>query len=121
MAGLVQKEERVPSEQSGEAPPVARFFGRRPQLQSPNEALQPETPPPPPTPHRRRPTLSALSGFLSFLMILAVGGLIGVGWSAHRLQEPGPLPADKVLYIAPGTEVPEIISSLQEQGIIDSP
>ena len=58
--------------------PPARFFGRRPKLQSPNEALQPETPPPPPSPHKRRPTLSALSGFLSFLLLVAFGALIAV-------------------------------------------
>jgi len=107
--------------EQSDAAPAARFFGRRPKLQSPNEALQPETPPPPPTPHRRRPALSALSGFLSFLLIVSVAGLIGVGWGAHRLQVPGPLPADKVLYIAPGTEVPDIVASLEDEGIIDSP
>jgi UPF0755 protein len=118
MGGLIQKEERV---SEPETPAPARFFGRRPKLQSPNEALQPETPPPPPTPRRRRPTLSALSGLLSFLLIAAVAGLFGVVWGAHRLQEPGPLPADKVLFIAPGTDVPDIIAMLQQEDVIDSP
>ncbi|WP_297295732.1 endolytic transglycosylase MltG [uncultured Methylovirgula sp.] len=103
------------------AEPPARFFGRRPKLQSPNEALQPELPPPPPSPHRRRPTLSALSGFLSFLLLLAFAGLFAVVWGAHRLQQPGPLPADKVLYIQPGTEVADIVAQLDEEGMIDSP
>ncbi len=118
MGGLIQKEEAA----SGpETPEPARFFSRRPKLQSPNEALQPETPPPPPTPRRRRPALSALSGLLSFLLIVAVAGLFGVVWGAHRLQEPGPLPADKVLFIAPGTDLPDIISMLQQEQVIDSP
>jgi len=122
MGGLVQNEERTAAPESlGEAPPAARFFGRRPKLQSPNEALQPETPPPPPTPRRSRPALSALSGLLSFLLILAVGALFGVVWGEHRLQEPGPLSADKVLYIAPGTDLPDIISMLEQEGVIDSP
>jgi UPF0755 protein len=120
MGGQVQKEDRTAAP-APEAPGVARFFGRRPKLQSPNEALQPETPPPPPTPRRRRPTISALSGLLSFLLIVAVGGLFGVVWGAHRLQEPGPLPADKVLYIAPGTDLPDIIDMLQQENVIDSP
>jgi UPF0755 protein len=121
MGGLVQNEERTAAPESPGEPPAARFFGRRPKLQSPNEALQPETPPPPPTPRRSRPALSALSGLLSFLLILAVGGLFGVVWGAHRLQEPGPLSADKVLYIAPGTDLPDIISMLEQEGVIDGP
>jgi UPF0755 protein len=121
MGGLVQNEERTAAPE-GEAPQVARFFGRRPKLQSPNEALQPETPPPPPTPRRRRrPTISALSGLLSFLLIIAVAGLFGVVWSEHHLQEPGPLSSDKVIYIAPGTDLPDIISMLDDEGVIDSP
>ncbi|MEW6436996.1 MAG: endolytic transglycosylase MltG [Pseudomonadota bacterium] len=108
-------------QEADDAEPPARFFGRRPKLQSPNEALQPDLPPPPPSPHKRRPTLSALSGFLSFLLLLAFAGLFGVLWGAHRLQQPGPLPADKVLYIQPGTEVADIVAQLDEEGIIDSP
>jgi UPF0755 protein len=122
MGGIAQNEERAAASDPGaEAPPVARFFGRRPKLQSPNEALQPETPPPPPTPRRRRPTVSALSGLLSFLLILAVAGLFGVVWGEHRLQEPGPLTADKGLYIAPGTDLPDIIGTLEDEGVIDNP
>jgi UPF0755 protein len=120
MGGLTQKEEGTgPSGQEG--PGVARFFNRRPKLQSPSEALQPETPPPPPTPRRRRPTISALSGLLSFLLIVSVAGLFGVVWGAHRVQEPGPLPADKVLFIAPGTDLPDIIDMLEQENVIDSP
>ncbi len=122
MAGLVHSDETAaPPDPSGEAPPAARFFSRRAKLQSPNEALQPETPPPPPTPHRRRPTLSALSGFFSFLLILAVAGLFGVVWGVHRLQEPGPLPADKVVFIEPGTQFLDIVALLDQEGVIDSP
>ncbi len=122
MGGLFRNEEKTAApEPEGEAPQVARFFGRRLKLQSPNEALQPETAPPPPTPRRRRPTVSALSGLLSFLLIVAVGGLFGVVWGEHRLQEPGPLTADKVLYIAPGTDLPDIIGMLDQESVIDSP
>lgn len=122
MRGLVQNEEKTAApEPDGDAPQAARFFGRRLKLQSPNEALQPETPPPPPTPRRRRPTLSALSGLLSFLLIIALAGLFGVVWAEHRLQEPGPLAADKVLYIAPGTDLPDIIGMLEQENVIDSP
>lgn len=100
-----------------------RFSGQRITPQSPNEALQPETAPPPPPipPSRRRPTLSAFSGFLSFLLIAAVAAMFGLVWSQQRLREPGPLAADKVLYIAPGAEVPDIIAELDREGVIDSP
>jgi len=99
------------------------FFARRIGLQSPREALQPEAAPPPPPvpPSRRRPTLSALSGLLSFLLIAAVAGMCGLIWSHQKMREPGPLAADKVLFIAPGTELPEIIAQLDREGVIDSP
>ncbi|MGH6864241.1 MAG: endolytic transglycosylase MltG, partial [Methylocella sp.] len=45
----------------------------------------------------------------------------GLVWSRHRMHEPGPLAASKVLYIAPGTEGPEIIAQLGREGVIDSP
>jgi UPF0755 protein len=104
--------------------PRGRSSGRyRVAPQSPNEALQPEVAPPPPPlpPSRRRPLLSAVSGFLSFLLIAAVATMIGIVWSEQRIRAPGPLAADKVLYIAPGTDLPEIIGELDHEGVIDSP
>jgi UPF0755 protein len=103
-----------------ETHPGGRFAGQRVTPQSPNEALQPAAAPPIP-PSRRRPTLSAFSGFLSFLLIAAIASMSGLVWSRHRTREPGPLAADKVLYIAPGTEVPDIIAELEREGVIDSP
>jgi UPF0755 protein len=99
------------------------FAGQRVTPQSPNEALQPAAAPPPPPipPSRRRPALSAFSGFLSFLLIAAIASMSGLVWSRHRMHEPGPLAANKVLYIAPGTEVPAIIAELDREGVIDSP
>ncbi len=97
--------------------------GRRMMPQSPNEALQPEAPPPPPPkpPSRRRPTLSAVSGFLSFLVIVAVGALAALVWGGNRLQEPGPLQVDKVVFIAPHTDLPDIVDKLSTDDVIDSP
>lgn len=88
---------------------------------SPTEALQPDAAPPPPLPPRRRPTLSAFSGFLTFLLLAAIGSMVGLVWAEHRLREPGPLADAKVIYIAPGTEVPDIIAQLEREGAIDSP
>ena len=91
--------------------------------QSPNEALQPEAPPPPPPrlPSKRRPTLSALSGFISFLVIVAIGGLAIFTWGAARLSAPGPLTANKIVYIAPHTDLPDIIEKLETENVIDNP
>jgi UPF0755 protein len=97
-----------------------RFAGQRVTPQSPSEALQPAAAPPIP-PRRRRPALSAFSGFLSFLLVAAIASMSGLVWSRHRTHEPGPLAANKVLYIAPGTEVPDIIAELEREGVIDSP
>ncbi|MGA9726670.1 MAG: endolytic transglycosylase MltG [Methylocella sp.] len=85
--------------------------------------MQPAAAPPPPPipPSRRRPALSAFSGFLTFLLIAAIASMSGLVWSRHRMHEPGSLAANKVLYIAPGTEVPEIIAQLDREGVIDSP
>ncbi|MGH6801616.1 MAG: endolytic transglycosylase MltG, partial [Methylocella sp.] len=106
-----------------ETRPGERFTGQRVTPQSPNEALQPAAAPPPPPipPSRRRPMLSAFSGLLTFLLIAAIASMSGLVWSRHRMHEPGPLAANKVLYIAPGTEVPDIIAQLDRDGVIDSP
>jgi UPF0755 protein len=96
----------------------ARFFRRGLRPQSPHEALQPETPPPPP-PHKRRPRLSAASGFLSFLLFGAVGLFFALLWAEHRLYEAGPLTSDKVVFIERGA-VFDILSTLETEGVIDS-
>lgn len=107
----------------GDARQDRRFSGQRVTPQSPSEALQPDAAPPPPPipPSRRRPALSAFSGFLTFLLVVALASMFGLAWSKLRLGAPGPLAANKVLYIAPGADVPEIIAQLDREGVIDSP
>jgi UPF0755 protein len=101
---------------------AGRFAGQRMTPRSPKEALQPDTPPPPPIPpSRRHPALSAMSGFLSFVLAVAIASVSVLMWTQHRLHEPGPLNADKVVYIVPGTESSDIIGTLERDGVIDSP
>ncbi|HEY8579392.1 MAG TPA: endolytic transglycosylase MltG [Beijerinckiaceae bacterium] len=100
----------------------ARFFRRS--LRSPQEALHPEAAPPPPAgkpASQRRPRLSAVSGFLSFLLLLAIGGVALFASAERQLGQPGPLNEDRVVYIAPRTEVVDIIEQLAQSGVIDQP
>ncbi len=113
-----------PTDPSANLPPPERggFFRRH--LRTPREALQPEEapppPPPPPRPSKRRPTLSAVSGFLSFLLIMLVGVVGLFAWGHQQLLSPGPLTSDKVVLIAPRTEVPDIVAQLESDGIISN-
>lgn len=113
------KDEELPREDERRS---TRYAPSRVTPRSPKEALQPDTPPPPPIPaSRRHPALSAMSGFLSFLLVMAMASVAGLIWSQHRLHAPGPLASDKVVYIAPGTEVADIIAALEHDEVIDSP
>ncbi len=102
----------------------ARLFSQR-SLRSPSEALHPVAPPPEPPPARKKKrrggTLSALSGFLSLLLIAAIGAAVGVGFAQQKLRSSGPLTEDKILFIAPRTDVPDILAQLEREGIIDAP
>ncbi|WP_348643689.1 endolytic transglycosylase MltG [Methylocystis sp. L43] len=76
---------------------------------------------PTPTPKkrkRREGTLSVASGFLSFVLVALVAGVFGVIAVMHKLKEPGPLAADKVVYIPPRSDLLELISQLEREGVI---
>ncbi|HUO54373.1 MAG TPA: endolytic transglycosylase MltG [Rhodoblastus sp.] len=100
----------------------ASLFSRRGAL-SPNEALQPEAAPPPPDKNKKRKPsrLGAVSGFLSFLLAAAVLLGVGVVVADRATRAPGPLEADKVVYIQQGSDSDQIIEELQTQGVIDQP
>lgn len=103
---------------------ASRFFGRH--LRTPQEALQPEAAPPPPPdvgkrPSERRPRLSALSGFLSFLMLASIVGIVMFAEFERELNKPGPLSTDRVVFIAPRTEVVDIIDQLAASGVVGQP
>jgi UPF0755 protein len=98
------------------------FFRRRASLRSAGGALQPDAPPPPPPRAKKREgALSAVSSLLSFLLVFAVAGVFGLIAVLHKLREPGPLAAEKIVYIAPHSDVPEILAQLERDGVIDNP
>ena len=61
------------------------------------------------------------SGFLSFVLVALVAGVFGLIAAMHKLKEPGPLAADKVVYIPPRSDLLEIISQLDREGVIANP
>jgi UPF0755 protein len=111
------KPKAAPAERSG-----ASLFGRRGAL-SPAEALHPEDAPQPPPPEKKRKPsrLGAASGFLTFLLAAALLAGVGAVFADRAVRAPGPLTADKVVYIQQGSDSDQIIEQLQTQGVIDSP
>ncbi len=117
------KNNDIPSGPVGDARPArAGFFGLRRSLQSPGDALQPEAPPPPPpsSPRKRRPIVATASGVLSFLGVAAIAAIALFSLGLQRIHAPGPLQADKVVYIESGTDSTSIVDQLEREGVIDS-
>jgi len=69
---------------------------------------------------KRDGLLSAVSGFLSFLLVAIVAGAFGV-IAEDISREPGPLSAEKTIYFPPRSDTPEMIALLQREGVIESP
>jgi UPF0755 protein len=88
---------------------------------APKQTTQPKALPAPPRKKRRDGTLSAMSGFLSFLLVVLVAGAFGVIAMMHKLKEPGPLAQDKIVFLPSGSDTAEMISILQREGVIDNP
>lgn len=98
------------------------LFGRRASVQGAGKPPPARTAPPPKKKKKRRDgTLSLASGFLSFLLVVLVASVFGVIAALHKLKEPGPLAADKVVYIPPRSDFLEIISQLDREGVIANP
>jgi UPF0755 protein len=112
---------------AAEAKPQEKTGGgifRRAATTSASSTQQPEAPParPPKKKKKRRDgTLSLMSGFMSFLLVALVAGAFGFIAVLHKLKEPGPLGADKIVYLPPRSDLPEMISQLSREGVINSP
>ncbi len=62
-----------------------------------------------------------MSGFLSFILLAVVAGVFGLISARHILNEPGPLHADKIVFLPPGSDTPEMLAQLEREGVIDNP
>ncbi|MFO1103414.1 MAG: endolytic transglycosylase MltG [Methylocystis sp.] len=99
------------------------MYRRRATLEGAKQVLQPQAAPAPPPKKkkkRREGTLSMASGFLSFILVALVAGAFGLVAATHKLKAPGPLAADKVVFIPPRSDLLEIISQLEREGVIAS-
>jgi UPF0755 protein len=98
---------------------------KRASLRSPNEAIQPEAAPPPPEPKaKKRPRSSissTISGVMSFLVVAGLLLLGAVAYGVRQFDVPGPLQADKVVMIPPGSGTSEIVELLTREGVISDP
>jgi UPF0755 protein len=106
---------------SAEEPNGATQFRLAPR--SPSEAIKPMAAPPPP-PRIRRPRggfFSALSGFLTLIIAVALAGMIGISLLEREVTSPGPLETDKVVVVPRNTGVSEIAELLRREGVIEQP
>ena len=106
-----------------DAPPKASGkSGKRASLRSPNDALQPEAAPPPPEEtkkKKRRDSLSGtLSGILSFVVVLGLLALGVVAFGIRLYGAPGPLTADKIVLVTPGSGGGDILDQLEREGVV---
>ncbi len=62
-----------------------------------------------------------MSGFLSFILVAVVAGIFALISARHVLNEPGPLRADKIVFLPPGSDTPEMLAQLEREGVIDNP
>ncbi len=89
---------------------------------SPREAIQPEpaAPPPPSSRHAKKQWVVLGHAILTLIMVLLVvaGGAV---WFARKsFTQPGPLPADKAVFIPKGSGVNDIADTLERSGVISS-
>ena len=103
-----------------QAPEAAPF---RLSPKSPSEAIKPLAAPPPP-PRVRRPRgglLSALSGVLTLLVVVAICGFLVIALIERQVTAPGPLTEDKVVLIPKNIGTSEISTLLKREGVIEQP
>jgi UPF0755 protein len=90
---------------------------------SPSEAIKPMAalPPPPRTRRPRGGLLSAISGFLTLVIALAVAAVFGISVLEREVSARGPLQTDKVVLVPRNTGTNEIADLLRKESVIDQP
>ena len=63
--------------------------------------------------------LSALSGFLTFFVVVAIGLVVAIVFIEKQATEPGPLPADKVVLVPKNVGTSDIAALLKREGVIN--
>jgi UPF0755 protein len=58
--------------------------------------------------------------FVTLLLICILGAVLSLRWFNNEVQSPGPLTAEKLVYIAPGTHTKSMAAQLRDAGIIGS-
>jgi UPF0755 protein len=60
--------------------------------------------------------------YIALFLLLCLGAVAAAGlWLSVTLQAPGPLAAEKIFYIEPGSSVKKIAAELRDSGIIENP
>jgi UPF0755 protein len=112
----MSRDENTTPSASGPRPP-------RPTPRSPREAIHPEPAPQPPT--RSRHARNPLVIVMNFVLTMAVFAVLGAGglvyWGSVQYMEPGPLPEDRAVIIAPGSGLNAIADTLSSHGVISNP
>lgn len=65
--------------------------------------------------------MRALLWIAALLLIGGVAAFGAIKWFSHYLDQPGPLAAEKIVFIAPGTGVKRMAAQLKAEGVIDEP
>jgi UPF0755 protein len=89
-------------------------------LRSPHGLIMPMAPPEPPMQSRRGGRiLHVLSGFLTFILIVALGAGFALYLVQRQFAQPGPLPTDKVVSVKGGSQA--VAATLEREGVISQP
>ncbi len=54
------------------------------------------------------------------LFLGIISAVLSVRWYSDTVKSPGPLAAEKLVYIAPGTHTKSIAAKLREEGVISN-
>jgi UPF0755 protein len=103
------------------SPPSGVGPNKRLTPRSPRAALEPERVPEPKRASRRarHPLVIAGNAIFTIILVIAIGAGVALSVGKRRFEEPGPLPAEKIVNIPRGYGVRDIGELLQREGVIE--